>query len=105
MNLATGFTHLAAIIAVIGFTSGAIWIIGPVVSAESVDPELRGAAIGAYRTFFDMGSFIGPITMTFIMSAKNLKTPFYVAAGLMLLSAIPATRLKETKRTGDTPIH
>lgn len=95
----SGFTTLltiSAIIAVIGFTSGAIWIVGPVVSAEAVSPEQRGAAIGAYRTFFDGGSLIGPIIMAAVMTDYGVKPCFYLAAALMLVTVPFVFMIKET---------
>ena len=95
----SGFTTLltiSAVIAIIGFTSGAIWIVGPVVSAEAVTPEQRGAAIGAYRTFFDGGSLIGPIIMAAVMTDYGVKPCFYLAAGLMLVTVPFVFMIKET---------
>jgi len=95
----SGFTTLltiSAIIAIIGFTSGAIWIVGPVVSAEAVSHEQRGAAIGAYRTFFDGGSLIGPIIMAAVMTDYGVKPCFYLAAGLMLVTVPFVFMIKET---------
>jgi len=98
MSFFTDFISLAIIISVIGFTSGAIWIVGPIISAEAVEPVKRGAAIGAYRTFFDLGSFVGPILMTAIMTKYNVKTTFYIASGFLFIVIPLVTRLHETKR-------
>ena len=97
MSVFTSLTMISVTIAVIGFTSGAIWIVGPVISAEAVPPQKRGAAIGAYRTFFDLGSFIGPILMSLIMTEYNVFYCFYLAAVLMFLT-IPLVMI--TKETG-----
>ena len=100
--LMSGFTSLitiSAIIAIIGFTSGAIWIIGPVLAAEAVSPEKRGAAIGAYRTFFDGGSLIGPIIMAAVMADYGIHYCFYLAAGFMLLTVPLVLMIKETGGT------
>jgi MFS family permease len=97
--LMSGFTTLLSIsgvIAVIGFTSGAIWIVGPVVSAEAVTAEKRGAAIGAYRTFFDGGSLVGPIIMAALLADYGIKPCFYLAAGLMLATVPLVLMIKET---------
>jgi MFS family permease len=83
---------MSVLISLIGFTSGAIWIVGPVVSAEAVPREKRGAAIGAYRTFFDGGSFIGPIIMTTIMFRYGIRYCFYIAA-LFILITVPFVML------------
>lgn len=93
------FFTLAAVICVIGFTSGAIWIVGPVISAEAVDPSQRGAAIGAYRTFFDLGSVIGPILMTAVMSGYGVKYCFYIASALLLVNVPLTYMIEETVKT------
>ena len=67
-------------------------------SAEAVPAEKRGAAIGAYRTFFDLGSFIGPILMTAIMTQYPIVYTFYVAAGLMIMTLPLVFSLKETSK-------
>ena len=107
--LMSGFTTLytiSAIIAIIGFTSGAIWIVGPVVSAEAVSQEKRGAAIGAYRTFFDGGSLIGPIIMAAVMTDYSVKICFYLAAALMLLTVPLVLMIEETKeKSGEIIAH
>ncbi|MCK5671145.1 MFS transporter, partial [Candidatus Bathyarchaeota archaeon] len=106
MSFFTSMITLSAIIAAIGFTSGAIWIMGPVISAEAVPPEKRGAAIGAYRTFFDLGSFIGPIVMAFIVDSYGIVYCFYLAGGLMLITLPLVLMIKETERVeGDIIAH
>ena len=97
---------MAAIIIIIGFTSGAIWIIGPVLSAESVPPQKRGAAIEAYRTFSDLGSFIGPIIMAAVMTIHRVKYCFYIAGGLMFITLPLVLMIKETgKSEGELVAH
>jgi len=96
MSYFTSFKSIAAVISLIGFTSGAIWIVGPVISAESVEQNRRGAAIGAYRTFFDLGSFIGPIIMTVVMTEYGVQSCFLLAAALMLLTVPLVFRINET---------
>jgi len=106
MGLFSTFLTMAAVICVIGFTSGAIWIVGPVISAEAVDSSKRGAAIGVYRTFFDLGSVLGPIIMTAIMTGYGVKQCFYLAAALLLLN-VPLTYLMDEKgkTEGETITH
>ena len=99
MSVFSTFLTMAAVICVIGFTSGAIWIVGPVISAEAVEQSQRGAAIGVYRTFFDLGSLLGPILMTAVMTGYGVKQCFYVAAALLLLN-VPLTYLMD--ETGKT---
>jgi len=100
------FTPISSIIAIIGFTSGAIWIVGPVVAAEAVSPKQRGAAIGAYRTFFDGGSLIGPIIMALIMTDYGVKLCFYIAALLMIITVPFVFMIKETGGSkGEALVH
>jgi DHA1 family multidrug resistance protein-like MFS transporter len=98
MSVFTSLIAITVIVAIIGFTSGAIWIVGPVISAEAVPPQKRGAAIGAYRTFFDLGSFIGPIVMTAIIVDYSILYCFYLAAGLMLVTLPLVFVMKETSK-------
>jgi MFS family permease len=76
-------------------TSGAILIVGSVISAEAVEPVKRGTAIGAYRTFFDLGSFVGPILMVAVMTRYDVKTTFYISSVLLCITIPLVFRLKE----------
>ena len=95
---ATSLFMISSVIALIGFTSGAIWIIGPVLSAEAVSPEKRGAAIGAYRTFFDAGSLVGPIAMMAVMTDYNVYYCFYLAIILRVITIPLVPFIKETRK-------
>jgi len=97
MNYVTGYFALVALICVVGFTSGAIWIMGPVLAAEAVKPHQRGAGIGVYRTFFDLGSVFGPIIMTAVLAAYGIAYCFYLSAGLLLISAPLALMIRESR--------
>jgi len=97
LSLVSSFLGIVAVISVLGVTTGAIWIVCPVLAAEAVDPSLRGAAIGTYRTFFDLGSIFGPIIMTWIFSAYGITPCFYLSGALLVLNLIPSLRIKETK--------
>jgi MFS family permease len=97
LNFFTGYMALAALICAVGFTSGAIWIMGPVLSAEAVKPNQRGAAIGVYRTFFDLGSVFGPIIMMAVFASYGISYCFYVSAGLLAVSVPLALLIKEDR--------
>lgn len=98
LSFVSSFLGILILISVLGVTTGAIWIVCPVLAAESVDPSLRGAAIGTYRTFFDLGSIFGPITMTWVFSAYGITPCFYLSGALLVLNLIPSLRIKETKQ-------
>jgi MFS family permease len=97
LNFSSGIILSAIILFCIGITTGAIWIICPVIAAEAVDPENRGAAIGTYRTFFDLGSILGPIIMTFVMGVYGTPTCFFLSAILLAVAFVPCFRISETK--------
>ena len=95
MGFVTGYLAIAALVCAVGFTSGAIWIMGPVLSAEAVEPHQRGAGIGVYRTFFDLGSVLGPIVMTAVFASWGIAYCFYVSTGLLVASIPLAMMIRE----------
>ena len=92
----SGMVLISAVLFLLGITTGAIWIVCPVLAAEAVEPENRGAAIGTYRTFFDLGSIFGPIVMTWVVDAYGPLPCFYLASGLLLFAFIPSLKVVET---------
>jgi MFS family permease len=92
------FLGLAVLVFLLGITTGAIWIVCPVLAAESVAPHQRGAAIGTYRTFFDLGSILGPIVMSAVMERRGIVWCFYIASGLLLVNLVPTLKLEEVNR-------
>ena len=97
LSRAVTFVSLAGVILVLGITTGAIWIVCPVLAAEAVAPDLRGAAIGTYRTFFDLGSILGPIIMSAVMEGMGIEVCFYIASALLLANLIPTLKLQERR--------
>ena len=96
LNFAVSFPALASVIFSIGITTGAIWIVSPVLAAEAVDPSQRGAAIGTYRTFFDLGSIIGPIIMSTVLENVGHAACFYIASALLFANLMPTLRISES---------
>ncbi len=105
LNFASGLFMTAAVLFCIGITTGAIWIVCPVIAAEAVAPEHRGAAIGTYRTFFDLGSIFGPIIMTYVMGVYGITSCFYLSAALLVVAFIPCLKVEETRRVGTVAVH
>lgn len=97
LNMASSFLPLAILMFLLGITTGAIWIVSPVIAGESVSEPLRGVAIGTYRTSFDLGSVLGPIIMSSIMNDYGIPTCFYLSSALLLANLIPALRIKERR--------
>ncbi len=105
LNFASGITMTAAILFIIGITTGAIWIVCPVMAAEAVEPENRGAAIGTYRTFFDLGSIFGPIIMMYVAGIYGTSSTFFLAAALLAVAFVPCLKITETKTAGTVAVH
>ena len=105
LNFASGIIMTAVILFCIGITTGAIWIVCPVIAAEAVEPENRGAAIGTYRTFFDLGSIFGPIIMTYVMGLWGIPVCFYLAAALLAIAFVPCLKISETNTVGTVLVH
>jgi len=97
LSFVSSFLGIIAVVGILGITTGAIWIICPVLAAEAVDPSLRGAAIGVYRTFFDLGSILGPLVMTWVFSVYGITLCFYLSGALLVLNLLSSLSLKETK--------
>jgi MFS family permease len=97
LGFVSSFWGIAAVIFVLGITTGAIWIVSPVLAAESVEPDQRGAAIGTYRTFFDLGSILGPIVMASVFEAYGMVPCLFLASALLLVNLVPAMRLGENR--------
>jgi ACDE family multidrug resistance protein len=95
LNMVRSFLPLAILMFALGMTTGAIWIVSPVIAGESVSEPLRGVAIGTYRTSFDLGSVLGPIIMSSIMKDYGISTCFYISSALLLLNLIPALKIRE----------
>ncbi len=95
LGFVSSFWGIAAVIFVLGISTGAIWIVSPVLAAEAVEPDQRGAAIGTYRTFFDLGSILGPIVMAAVFEAYGMLPCLYLASALLLVNLVPAMRLGE----------
>jgi len=95
LGFVSSFWGIAAVIFVLGISTGAIWIVSPVLAAEAVEPDQRGAAIGMYRTFFDLGSILGPIGMAAVFEVYGMLPCLYLASGLLLVNLLPTMKLGE----------
>jgi MFS family permease len=60
-------------------------------------PDIRGGVVGFYRTFNDMGGFVGPIAYMLIYGVFRAATVFQLCAVLNLFSIILVLTLR-TKR-------
>jgi predicted MFS family arabinose efflux permease len=53
--------------------------------------------VGAYRTFFDLGSIVGPIISMWVYGVYGASWTFYSGTLLLLVALIPTLWIAETK--------
>jgi len=79
-------------------------------AVDATPNERRGLAMGVYRLANDIGSMLGPVVLSSIADYTDLRTPFYVMSGALLVNAfmlaifakeIIKTRFNKGKATGD----
>jgi MFS family permease len=56
--------------------------------------DARGAVVGLFRTFQDIGGFTGPLLFMIVYTRFGHLTPFYTGIILCFLNIILVTRIK-----------
>jgi MFS family permease len=95
-SLLTQIEFLVLLMIVLGVANGMVQVTLPVLAAESVDPHLRGVAIGTFRTSFDVGAIVGPIVTTLILNSLGILSCFYAAALVMVANLALALAIRKT---------
>jgi MFS family permease len=94
LNFTVSFPAVVAIFFGIGASVGAFWIVAPIVAAESLNPAFRGIGIGTYKTFFDLGSIVGPIVLSVLLESSGYSVCFYLASALIVVNVALTSRIK-----------
>ncbi|MET8059992.1 MFS transporter [Streptomyces microflavus] len=81
------YWQLVLLRAVSGIGSALFTVAGGVLLARAAPPHLRGRASGVYSTFFVLGGISGPLLGAGLI-AVDLRTPFLVYGGALLLAAL-----------------
>ena len=89
----TTLNFLLGMLSLSGMAFGLIYSVLPNIVVRSVPPQMKGMAIGSYRTFMDLGSLSGPFLSTAIASSSGLNAPFYVMTLWLIASMIISTLL------------
>ena len=112
-NLSFVYAHdywgmsLAAV--VLGLASAGAGQAPQSLAVDATPGERRGLAMGVYRLANDVGSMLGPVVLSSIADYTDLRTPFYVMSGALLVNAlmlavfakeIIETRFSKGKATG-----
>jgi len=78
-----------------GFGRGMVLTSMMVLLSEVVSPQIRGGAIGMYRTFMDVGGFTGPLFFMFMFEQFGSHSTFFSA---MFILAVNATLLLTVRK-------
>ncbi|MHA1722331.1 MAG: MFS transporter [Candidatus Baldrarchaeia archaeon] len=81
------FPAVMALIFLTGIGAGLYYPVLPAVSADVVRPELKGSALGLYRSLRDAGYFTGPLILGFIADIYNIKSAFFTTFYLLIICA------------------
>ena len=57
-------------------------------------PNVRGGAVGLFRTFMDVGGFTGPIIFMIVFTRLGEGTPFYLGISMYLFNILLISRVK-----------
>jgi len=71
-----------------GFGSGAVSLTLVILLSETLAPEVRGTAVGVYRTFQDFGGAMGPVLFMFVYEAVGRQTSFLLGSALLFASLV-----------------
>ncbi|MFW5416059.1 MFS transporter [Nocardiopsis sp. CNT-189] len=97
-GLAGGFGTLVAYRAVQGIGGGGLMVLAQAAIGDIVPPRRRGSFMGLFGAVFGVASVAGPLIGGFIVDNLSWRWVFYVnlplgvAAFLVLIAALPATR-------------
>jgi MFS family permease len=80
-----------------GFSRGLILTSLMILLSEVVSPKIRGGAIGMYRTFMDVGGFIGPLFFMIIYNKLGSQNTF-ITGTIILAMNIPLILTVNTKK-------
>jgi MFS family permease len=94
LRFTSSFIPLGAIFFGIGVSIGSFWVVAPITAAEATIPSLRSVAIGTYKTFFDIGSMVGPILMSALLGVSGYAICFYLASALIVINLILSSRIR-----------
>jgi MFS family permease len=81
-----------------GFGAGTTFTSLIVLLSEVTPARLRGGAIGVYRTFMDMGGFLGPPFFMFLFSSTGYYVTFLSVIGILMFNALLVTAIKTKKK-------
>ena len=94
---AYSFWTLVPLAGLAGMCFGFVYSVAPTLVSENFSSSIRGAAIGVYRTSFDIGGFLGPFVTATIATFLGNKMAFYFVSGLLALNILVAFSMRKIK--------
>ncbi len=82
-----------------GYGGGMVFSSLVVLLYEVVPAEFKGGPIGMYRTFMDIGGFLGPPFFMLLFSSKGSYPAFLLAMAILTLNIALLASIKRTGRT------
>jgi len=77
---------LSSLMCLMGVSFGLVYSTTPALVARSTAHYSVGTAMGAWRTFYDLGGFTSPIILAGIAEFMGMIAPFYVTCSFLFLS-------------------
>jgi DHA1 family multidrug resistance protein-like MFS transporter len=83
-----GYWGMSIAAAVLGIASAGAGQAPLALATDASYNERRGLAMGVYRLIGDVGSMLGPVLLSAIADYSDLRAPFYVMAGILVINAL-----------------
>lgn len=84
-----------------GFGEGMMIVVLPILVSEMVGESVRGTAIGANRTIFSIGKFMGPIAAsTLVQFSGSIQPTFCLFTAIQMVGILLILTLKDSYSSG-----
>jgi len=80
-----------------GFGEGIVFTTLIIQLSETVPSQIRGGALGLYRTFQDIGGFTGPILLMFAFDNFGVTSPFFLSLAILGLNILLLATINRRK--------
>lgn len=77
-----------------GFGEGLVFTSLIVLLSDLSPPSARGGVLGLYRTFMDLGGFLGPMILMFVYASWNSHATFWTAVLINLVNILLLTAVR-----------
>lgn len=92
---ASSLTQISGVSLLEGFGGGMVWVPLMVILSRVVAPDIRGTAVGLYRTSMDLGGVLGPISFVFTYDFAGKHMPFLIGGALLIANIAIVSSIRE----------